>query len=154
MLNNNWPYPKLQAVRSRIQHPNRDADPDSGPTIRISKRKRESDAAIEELSRLEMDAKKRRVVQREEPNMADDMADDMAEPEADSAILMRKHSMSLHQGLRQHWTCVCSKCSGLSVRLSLHQRTKSSQMETCFEVFFGVQSLIATALQEAKITVK
>ena len=132
------------------QRPNHDAYPDSGPAIRISKRKRENDAAIKELSRLEVDAKKRRVLPREEPNVGDDVD----EPEADFAILMRKHSVSLHQGLRTHWACVCQRCSGLSVRLSLPQRKKSSQMETCFEVFFGVRSLLAIALQEAKITVK
>jgi len=144
------PYPKLQAVRRMMQRPNHDAYPDSGSTIRISKRKRENDAAIEELSRLEMGAKKRRVLPREEPNVGDVMG----EREADFAILMRKHSVSLHQGLRTHWTCVCQGCSGLSVRLSLPQRKKSSQMETCFEVFFGVRSLHAITLQEAKITVK
>jgi hypothetical protein len=144
------PYPKLQAVRRMNQRSNHDAYPDSGSTIRISKRKRENDAAIEELSRLEMEAKKRRVLPREEPNVGDDMG----EPEVDFAILMRKHSVSLHQGLRTHWTCVCQGCSGLSVRLSLPQRKKSSQMETCFEVFFGVRSLLAITLQEAKITVK
>ena len=147
-LHHTLPYPKLQAVCSRIQRP--DAYPDSGSTIRISKRKRENDAAIEELSRLEMETKKRRVLPREEPNVGDDME----EPEAEFPILMRKHSVSLHQGLRTHWTCVCQMCSGLSVRLSLPQRKGSSQMETCFEVFFGVRSLLAITLQEAKITVK
>ena len=132
-----------------IQRSNHDAYPDSGSAIRISKRKRENNAAIEELSRLEMEAKKRRVLPREEPNVGDDIG----EPEVDFAILMRKHSVSLHQGLRTHWTCVCQRCSGLSVRLSLPQR-KNSRMETCFEVFFGVRSLLAITLQEAKITVK
>lgn len=85
-----------------IQRSNHDAYPDSGSTIRFSKRKRENDAAIEELSRLEMEAKKRRVLPREEPNVGDDMG----EPEVDFNILMRKHSVSLHQGLRTYWTCV------------------------------------------------
>jgi hypothetical protein len=133
-----------------IQRPDYDANPDSSSNIRISKRKRENDAAIEELSRMEMGAKKRRALPREEPNVGDDVG----EPEADFAILMRKRSVSLHQGLRTQWTCVCQRCSGLSVRLSLPQRKKSSQMETCFEVFFGVRSLLAVTLQEAKITVK
>lgn len=133
-----------------IQRPNHNAYPGSGSTIRISKRKRENDAALEELSCLETEAKKRRLLPREEPNVGDDID----EPEADFAILMRKHSVSLHQGLRTHWTCVCQRCSGLSVRLSLPQRKKSSQMETCFEVFFGVRSVLAITLQEAKITVK
>lgn len=149
-LHHTVPYPKLQAVRRMIQRSNHDAYPDSGSTIPFSKHKRENDAAIEELSRLEMEAKKRRVLPREEPNVGDDMG----EPEVDFNILMRKDSVLLHQGLRTHWTCVCQRCSGLSVRLSLPQRKKSSQMETCFEVFFGVRSLLAITLQEAKITVK
>ena len=144
------PYPKLQAVRSMMQRPKQDARPDAGSTVRISKRKRENKTAIEELSRLEVEAKKRQVTPREEPNGDDDID----EPEADFAILMRKHSMSLHQGLRTHWTCVCQKCSGLSVRLSLPQQKKGSQKETCFEMFFGVRSLLVITLQEAKITVK
>ncbi|KAI1178589.1 hypothetical protein F4777DRAFT_77819 [Nemania sp. FL0916] len=144
------PYPKLQAVRSRAQRPIRDAYIDPDPTIRISKRKRENDAAIEQLSRLETEAKKRRVLPREEVHAGDDID----EPEADFAMMMRKHSVSLHQGLQTHWTCVCQNCSGLSVRLSLPQRKKNSQLETCFEVFFGVRSLLAITLQEAKITVK
>ena len=147
-LHHTLPYPKLHAVRSKAQRPKRDAYSDAGSTIRIGKRKR--DAAIEELSRLEMETKKRRVLPREELNVGDDME----EPEADFPILMRKHSVSLHQGLRTHWTCVCQRCSGLSVRLSLPQRKGSSQVETCFEVFFGVRSLLAITLQEAKITVK
>ncbi|KAI9926347.1 hypothetical protein MW887_004111 [Aspergillus wentii] len=95
------PYPKLRAIRQRTQLPNHDAYADSGSTIRISKRKREYTAAIEELSRMDMEAKKHRVLPREEPNVDDDMGD----PEAEFAILMRKHSMSLHQGLRAHWSC-------------------------------------------------
>lgn len=149
-LHHTVPYPKLQAVRRMIQRSNHDAYPDSSSNIRVSKRKRENDAAIEELALLEMEAKKRRVLPREEPNVSDDMG----EPEVDFAILMRKHSVSLHQGLRTHWTCVCQRCSGLSVRLSVPQPKRSSQMETCFEVFFGVRSLLTITLQEAKITVK
>ena len=133
-----------------IQCPNSDAYPGPGSTIRTTKRKRENDAAIEELSRLEMEAKKRRILPREEPNGGDGMD----EPEANLTLLMRKHSLSLHQGLRTHWTCVCQKCSALSVRLSLPQRKKSSQMNTCFELFFGVRSVLEISLQEAKITVK
>lgn len=144
------PYPKLHAVESMIQHPSHEARPNPGSTIRVSKRKRENDAAIEDLSRLEREAKKRRVLPREELNTVDDVD----EPEADFALLLRKHSMSLHQGLQTHWTCVCQKCSSLSVRVSVPQRKKSSQLETCFEVFFGVRSLLAIASQEAKITVK
>ncbi|KAI1743059.1 hypothetical protein F4680DRAFT_410910 [Xylaria scruposa] len=149
-LHHTQPYPKLQAMNSIIQRPNHDAYTGSGSNIRISKRRRENDAAIEELSRLEMEAKKRRVLPREEPNVNADIDG----PEADFAILMRKHSMSLHQGLRTHWTCVCQGCSGFSVRLALPRRKKSSRMETCFEVFFSVRSILAVSLQEAKITVR
>lgn len=133
-----------------MQHSSHDAYPDIGTNFRISKRKRENEAAIEELARLDMDAKKRRNLPREEP----DASDGMGEPDIDFAILMREHSVSLHQGLCTHWTCVCQKCSGFSLGLSLPQRKKGSPMETCFEVFFGVRYLLATTLQEAKITVK
>lgn len=130
---------------------NSNADPDSRPTIRISKRKRESDVAMRALEDLDKDAKKRRVVVREDPTIDDDIF----EPDAEEAIEMRKRSMSLHQGLQNHWMCVCHKCSGLSVRLSLPKRKTSSQGETCFDVFFGVQDPIEKhSLQEAKITVK
>ena len=122
----------------------------TGTTVRVSKRKRENDAAIHELSRLESDVKRRRVLPPEEPNAVDKVE----EPEADSIMLMRKHLMSLDNALRTHWVCVCRKCSGLSVRLSLPLRKKDFQVEPCFEVFFGVRSLLATSLQEAKITVK
>jgi len=106
---------------------------------------------MEALEDLDKDAKKRRVVVREEPTIDDDTL----EPDAEEAIEMRKRSMSLHQGLQNHWRCVCHKCSGLSVRLSLPQRKTSSQGETCFDIFFGVQDPIEKhSLQEAKITVK
>lgn len=133
-----------------IERPNHDAHSNSDISVRLSKRKRENVAAIEELSQLDIEAKKRRVLPREEP----DMGDDIDEPEADFAIPLRKHSVSLHRGLRTHWTCVCQNCSGLSVRLSLPKRKKGSKIESCFEVFFGVRSLLAITLQEAKITVK
>jgi hypothetical protein len=99
---------------------------------------------------LDREAKKRRVLPREEPNSGDNLED----PDADFAILMRRHLVSLDNALRKHWICVCQKCSGLSVRLSLPQQKKDFKVETCFEVFFGVRSLLATTLQEAKITVK
>ena len=133
-----------------IQRPNHDAHSNLGTTIRISKRKRENDAAIQELSRPDREAKKRRVLAREEPNVGDNIE----EPEADFALLMRRHLVSLDNALRTHWICVCQNCSGLSVRLSLPQQKKGFEVETCFEVFFGVRSLLATTLQEAKITVK
>ncbi|KAF2654351.1 hypothetical protein K491DRAFT_600940 [Lophiostoma macrostomum CBS 122681] len=144
------PYPKLQAVRSMMRRPSHEAQPAPSIPIRISKRKREIDAAIEELSHLDKEAKKRRVLPREDPNVVDNVE----EPEADFAMMLRKHSVLLHHGLRTQWTCICQKCSGLSVRLSLPQRKKGTKLESCFEVFFGVRSLLAITLQEAKITVK
>lgn len=127
-------------------------DPHSNPgnTIRVSKRKWESDAVIQELSHLDREAKKRRVLPREEPNAGDNFED----PNADFAMLMRRYLVSLDNALRKHWICVCQKCSGLSVRLPLPQKKKNFKFETCFEVFFGVRSLLTTTLQEAKITVK
>lgn len=144
------PYPKLQAVHSIMQRPNHNTYSQRGTTIRTSKRKRDNDAAIEQLAHLDMQARKRRVLSREDPNPVDSIA----EPSADLAVLLRKHSVSLHHGLQSHWTCVCQNCSGMRVRLSLPQRTKSAKMESCFEVFFGIRSLLAITLQEAKITVK
>ena len=144
------PYPKLQTVRSMIERPSHDPHSNPGTPIRVSKRRRESDAVIEELSHLDREAKKRRVLPREEPNAGDNLED----PDADFAMLMRRHLVSLDNALRKHWVCVCQKCSGLSVRLSLPQQKKDFKVETCFEVFFGVRSLLATTLQEAKITVK
>lgn len=118
--------------------------------MRTSKRKRENDTAIHELSRLDRDAKKRRVLLREEPSGVDNIE----QPEADFAMRMRRHLASLDNALRTQWICVCQKCSGLSVRLSVPQLKHGSHLETCFEVFFGSRSLLATTLQEAKITVK
>lgn len=88
---------------------------------------------------------------REEPNAIDNFDKD---PDADFAVRMRKHLVSLDNALRQHWVCVCQRCSGLSVRLSLPQQNKDFNVETSFEVFFGVRALGETALQEAKITIK
>ncbi|KAM5490415.1 hypothetical protein MaudMau93_002613 [Microsporum audouinii] len=140
-------YPKL---RRMIENPNR--DPHAGPdtVIRVGKRRRECDDAIQELSHLEQESKKRRVLPREEPTLGPDLED----PDADFAVLMRRHLVSLDNALRRHWVCVCQKCSGLSVRLSLPQHKKDLEVEASFEVFFGVRSVPATALQEAKITVK
>ncbi|KIY04232.1 uncharacterized protein Z520_00926 [Fonsecaea multimorphosa CBS 102226] len=140
-------YPKL---RRMIENPNRDPHADQGTVIRVGKRRRECDNAIQELLHLEQERKKRRVLPREElthgPNLED--------PDADFAVLMRRHLVSLDNALRRHWVCVCQKCSGLSVRLSLPQHKKDLDAEASFEVFFGVRSVPATALQEAKITVK
>lgn len=127
-----------------------DSIPYPGTTIRVSKRKRDSDTVIQELSNMDREARKRRVLAREEPNAADNVE----EPDADFAVLMRRHLVSLDNALRKHWVCVCQKCSGLSVRLSLPQHKKDFNAETSFEVFFGVRSPVETALQEAKITIK
>lgn len=150
-LRHDVPYPKLQAMRSKIERRSRGPHSNPGTVIRVSKRKRESDAVIEELSHWDMEAKKRRVLPpREEPNVGDNLED----PEADFAVLMRRHIVSLDNALRKQWVCVCQKCSGLSVRLSLPQQKKDFNVETCFEVFFGVRSPAETTLQEAKITIK
>ena len=133
-----------------IERPNHGPHSNPGTTIRVSKRKRDSDAVIQELSHLEGDAKKRRVLLREESNAGDNLE----HPDADFAMLMRRHLVSLDNALRKHWICVCQKCSGLSVRLSLPQQKNEPNVGMCFEVFFGVRSLLATTLQEAKITVK
>lgn len=125
-------------------------DPQSGATMRLSKRRRESDAVIHQLSYLDREVKKRRVLPREESNAAENLE----EPNADFAMLMRRHLVSLDNALRKQWICVCQKCSGLSVRLALPHQNRYFTVETCFEVFFGVRSLLANTLQEAKITVK
>lgn len=135
-----------------IQGPKQDAYADLSPTISTSKRKRDINAVIDELSCLETEVKKRRVLPREDAEIGG--GDDRSEPEVDVAMLTRKRSVSLHQGLQNHWTCVCQRCSGLSLLLSLPGRSKGTQMETCFDVFFGVESPLANTLQEARITVK
>ncbi|KAL4964647.1 S8/S53 family peptidase [Aspergillus stella-maris] len=140
-------YPKLRRmIENSNPHPH--ADPDS--VIRVSKRRREYDDTIQELSHLEQDRKKRRALPREEPTHETNLED----PDADFAVLMRRHLVSLDNALRRHWVCICQKCSGLSVRLSLPRHKKDLEAEASFEVFFGVRSVPATALQEAKITVK
>lgn len=144
-------YPKLQNVRNSIKRPSHDPSFDPAHGIRMSKRKRENDAVLEQLSNLDREIKKRRVLPREEPTSGDNLED---HPDADVAILMRRNLVALDNALRKHWVCVCHNCSGLSVRLSMPQQKKDSTVETCFEVFFGVRSLLATTLQEAKITIK
>lgn len=146
----NVPYPKLQTMRNIIERPNHAPHFNPGTTIRVSKQGRKSDAIIEELSYLYREAEKRRVLPREEPSTGDKLED----PDADFAILTRKRLVSLNNALRKQWLCVCQNCSGLSVRLSVPKREKSSKMETSFEVFFGVRFLLATTMQEGKITVK
>ncbi|EHK17758.1 uncharacterized protein TRIVIDRAFT_123162, partial [Trichoderma virens Gv29-8] len=149
-LHHDVPYPKLQAMRSLIERRSHDPHFNADTTIRVSKRKRESDAVIEELSNMDRQARKRRILPREEPNAGDILQD----PDTDFAVLMRRHLVSLDNALRKNWICVCQKCSGLSVRLSLPQQKKDLNVEACFEVFFGVRSPVETALQEAKITIK
>ncbi|PNP47664.1 hypothetical protein TGAMA5MH_01487 [Trichoderma gamsii] len=144
------PYPKLQAMRSKIERRRHGSHSNPSTVIRVSKRKRTSEALIDELSHWDMEAKKRRVIHREEPSAGDSLDD----PDADFAVLMRRHLVSLDNALRKQWVCVCQKCSGLSVRLSLPQHNKDFSVETSFEVFFGVRSPAETALQEAKITIK
>ncbi|KAJ5364599.1 uncharacterized protein N7496_010312 [Penicillium cataractarum] len=141
------PYPKL---RRMIESPNRDSLADPGTFIRVSKRRRYCDDAIQELLHLEQEKKKRRILPREELTQESNIED----PDADFAVLMRRHLVSLDSALRRNWICVCQKCSGLSVRLSLPRNKRDLETEASFEVFFGVRSAPATTLQEAKITVK
>lgn len=141
-------YPKL---RRMIETSNHDAHGHPVAAIRVGKRRRECDDAIEELVHLDQEKKKRRILVREEPTPGSNIEE---EPDVDFAVLMRRHLASLDNALRRHWVCVCQKCSGLSVRLSLPQHKKDLEAEASFEVFFGVRSVPATALQEAKITVK
>jgi len=133
-----------------IESPNRDPHADPGTVIRVNKRGRECDDVIGELLHLDQQRKRRRILPRDEPTHGSNLED----PDADFAVLMRRHLVSLDNALRRHWVCVCQKCSGLSVRLSLPQYKKDLEAEASFEVFFGVRSVPATALQEAKITVK
>ncbi|KAJ6438388.1 Cleft lip and palate transmembrane protein 1 [Purpureocillium lavendulum] len=146
-LQHDVPYPKLQRMRRMIEPSNRDPNNDLGTTIRVSKRRLESDTVIQQLSNLDREAKKRKVLPREEPSAGDSLED----PDADFAVLMRRHLLSLDNALRKNWICVCQNCSGLSVRLSLPPQNKA---DTSFEMFFGVRSVLATTLQEARITVK
>lgn len=142
------PNSKIQAIRRAAQRFKNELSDDS--TSCFSKRKRENDSAIEGRSALEMEAKKRRIL----PHKASSLSNDMGESEEDFAISMRNHLVSLHQAFQAHWTCECQRCSSLGVRLSLPQRKMNSQMETTFEVFFGIQSESEVVFQEAKITVK
>lgn len=136
-----------------IENPSRDPYADLCTAARAGKRGRECDDAIQELSQLGQDSKKRRVLPREEITRESTLDDPSR---LDSAVLMRRHLVSLDHALRRHWVCVCQKCSGLSVRLSLpqHKKGPSLESEVSFEVFFGVRSVPASILQEARITVK
>ena len=135
-----------------IENSNSDPYADPATVIRVSKRTRECDDAIQELLHLEKERKKRRVLPREEPTRESSLDN----PDANFAVLMRRHLVSLDNALRRHWVCVCQKCSGLSVRLSLPQHMQGANLESeaSFEVFFGVRSVPASILQEARITVK
>lgn len=118
-------------------------------TIRVGKRSRQRDQIIEEIGHMDRDSKKRRVITREELSTSETLE----EADADFAMMTRRHLVSLDNALRKQWVCVCQKCSGLSVRLSLPQK-KGSKVETSFDVIFGVGPVPATSLQEAKITIK
>ena len=133
-----------------LENPKPDSHVDSGTIGGNGKKRRACDDLIQELEYLEQDKKKRRVLPRDEPNMEFSLED----PNADFALLMRKHLMSLDNALKRDWVCVCQKCSGLSVKLSLPKRKKDLEAEASFKVFFGVRSFPAPALQEAEITVK
>lgn len=133
-----------------VKNPSSDSHTKPDIAFHPKKRRRECDDAIQELLNLEQERKKRRVLPREETSHGSSPE----EPDADFAVLMRRHLVTLDNALRRHWVCVCQKCSGLTVRLSLPRHTKDLEAEASFEVFFGVRSVPATALQEAKITVK
>ncbi|EGP87251.1 uncharacterized protein MYCGRDRAFT_93376 [Zymoseptoria tritici IPO323] len=144
-------HEQYKRLRRIVESPDRESRADSDTVTRVGKRRRECDDAIQELSNLDQENKRRRILPiREEPAHGSDVED----PNADFAVLMRRHLVSLDNALRRHWVCVCQKCSGLSVRLSLPHNKKDVEAEASFEVFFGVRSVPATALQEARITVK
>jgi hypothetical protein len=98
----------------------------------------------------EQQRKKRRVLRPEEPSDKPGIGSS----DADSAVLVRRHLISLDNALRMHWVCICDKCSGLSVRLLLPQYRNDLDAEASFEVLFGVRRLSAKTLQEARITVR
>lgn len=141
------PYPALRRIVN-----NTTPDPYAWPKTSIHRRKRERqcDDILNALGNLKQESKRRRVLCREEPSHEPSSQ----EPDADFAVLMRRHLITLDNALRRHWVCVCQRCSGLTVRLSLPQHTRGLEAEVSFEVFFGVRSVPATALQEGKITVK
>ncbi|KAF9774248.1 hypothetical protein IL306_007785 [Fusarium sp. DS 682] len=103
-FNQEAPYPNLEAVDHILQRADRQGGRPSNAAIRLSKRKRDQDAVLEEFQCMDTLTKKRRVIVRDDP----DAVDDANAPEADFAIRARKRSMSLYQGLRTHWTCMVS----------------------------------------------
>lgn len=133
-----------------IVNPTRDLHTGAGTPFQRSKRRRYCDEVLQGLSHLEREGKRRRVLSHEQPALESSLN----HPNADLAVLMRSHVASLEDALRTHWDCVCQKCSGLSVRLALPEHQKDLEVEASFEIFFGVRSVPATALQEAKITVR
>ncbi|KAF4333670.1 intracellular serine protease [Fusarium beomiforme] len=100
-FNQGAPYPNLEAVNHILQRADGQGGRPSNAAIRLSKRKRDQDAVLEEFQCMDTLTKKRRVIVRDDP----DAVDDANAPEADFAIRARKRSMSLYQGLRTHWTC-------------------------------------------------
>ena len=149
-LHYDGPYPKLQALRRRIERPNHASHPNTGTTIHVGKRRREGDAVLDGISHVDRVVKRHRGLPREEPEAVDNLED----PDADLAMLMRRDLAFLDDALRKHWVCVCQKCSGLSVRLALPQQRRDIKAGTCYEVFFSVRSPLAPTMQEAKITIK
>ncbi|KAE8155310.1 subtilisin-like protein [Aspergillus avenaceus] len=141
---------EFQKVRGMIERLIHYLDPEPGTTHRRDKRRRESEAVMEEFPDLERAVKRRRTLLRGEPSAAKRLQG----LNSDLPVLMRRHSISLDNALRRHWICACQKCSGFTVRLSLPEQQNDLKVKACFEVFFGVRSLLATLLQEAKITVK
>ncbi|RFN43276.1 intracellular serine protease [Fusarium flagelliforme] len=137
-------------LRHMLNDPTTDPYAEPRTSIRRRKRGRRGDDLLDEFGNLEQESKRRRVLCRQEPSHEPNSQ----EPDADFAMLMRRHLVTLDNALRMHWVCVCQKCSGLTVRLSLPQHKKDLEAEASFEVFFGVRSVPATVLQEGKITVK
>ncbi|KAF5705677.1 intracellular serine protease [Fusarium mundagurra] len=94
-------YPNLEAANRILQQDGGLGGRPLNATITLSKRKRDQDPLLEEFRRMDTVTKKRRIIERDNP----DAVDDAKAPEADFAIRARKQSMSLYQGLRTHWTC-------------------------------------------------
>ncbi|SMQ51045.1 unnamed protein product [Zymoseptoria tritici ST99CH_3D7] len=104
-------HEQYKRLRRIVESPDRESRADSDTVTRVGKRRRECDDAIQELSNLDQENKRRRILPiREEPAHGSDVED----PNADFAVLMRRHLVSLDNALRRHWVCVCQKCSGLS----------------------------------------
>ncbi|KAI7765384.1 hypothetical protein LZL87_007135 [Fusarium oxysporum] len=113
-FNQEAPYPNLEAVNHILQRADGQGGRPSGAAIRLSKRKRDLDAVLEEFQCMETLTKKRRVIVRDNPDAVDDA--DANAPEADFAIRARKQSMSLYQGLRTHWTCVSLQEAKITIK--------------------------------------